>query len=69
MADAIVVVYCLDGWRSGLLVQAVRRAAYEAPAKVVFYLRGGIFHWHAEALPLEFWAGASGVGPFSHDRG
>ena len=69
MADATVVVYCSVGWRSGLVVQAIRRAAQEAPAKAVFNLRGGIFRWHAEGRPLEFGPGASGVHPFSRDWG
>ena len=69
MADATVVVYCSVGWRSGLVVQAIRRAANDAPAKAVFNLRGGIFRWHAEGRPLEFGPGASGVHPFSRDWG
>jgi rhodanese-related sulfurtransferase len=69
MADATVVVYCSVGWRSGLVVQAIRRAAHEAPAKAIFNLRGGIFRWHAEGRPLEFGPGASGVHPFSRDWG
>ncbi len=69
MADATVVVYCSVGWRSGLVVQALRRAAQEAPAKAIFNLRGGIFRWHAEARPLEFGPGASGVHPFNREWG
>jgi rhodanese-related sulfurtransferase len=69
MADATVIVYCSVGWRSGLVVQAIRRAAEQAPAKAVFNLRGGIFRWHAEGRPLEFGPGASGVHPFSSDWG
>jgi rhodanese-related sulfurtransferase len=69
MADATVVVYCSVGWRSGLVVQAIRRAAHEASAKAIFNLRGGIFRWHAEGRPLEFGPGASGVHPFSRDWG
>jgi len=69
MADATVIVYCSVGWRSGLVVQAIRRAAEQAPAKAVFNLRGGIFRWHAEGRPLEFGPGASGVHPFSRDWG
>jgi rhodanese-related sulfurtransferase len=69
MADATVVVYCSVGWRSGLVVQAIRRAAHDAPAKAIFNLRGGIFRWHAEGRPLEFGPGASGVHPFSRDWG
>lgn len=69
MADATVVVYCSVGWRSGLVVQAIRRAAEQAPAKAVFNLRGGIFRWHAEGRTLEFGPGASGVHPFSRDWG
>lgn len=69
MADATVVVYCSVGWRSGLVVQAIRRAAHDAPTKAIFNLRGGIFRWHAEGRPLEFGPGASGVHPFSRDWG
>lgn len=69
MADATVVVYCSVGWRSGLVVQAIRRAANDAPARAVFNLRGGIFRWHAEGRPLAFGPGASGVHPFSRDWG
>jgi len=67
MADATVVFYCSVGWRSGLMVQAIRRAALETPAKAILNLRGGIFRWHAEGRPLEFGPGASGVHPFSRD--
>jgi rhodanese-related sulfurtransferase len=69
MADATVVVYCSVGWRSGLVVQAIRRATQEAPPKAIFNLRGGIFRWHAEGRPLAFGPGASGVHPFSRDWG
>jgi rhodanese-related sulfurtransferase len=69
MADATVVVYCSVGWRSGLVVQAIRRATQEAPARAIFNLRGGIFRWHAEGRPLAFGPGASGVHPFSRDWG
>jgi len=69
IAGATVVVYCSVGWRSGLVVQGIRRAAHEAPAEAIFNLRGGIFRWYAEGRPLEFGPGASGVHPFSRDWG
>jgi rhodanese-related sulfurtransferase len=69
MAGATVVLYCAVGWRSGLMVQGIRRAAAEAPAAALLNLRGGIFRWHAEGRPLEFGAGASGVHPFDPNWG
>ena len=64
MGGATVVFYCAVGWRASQMVQGIRQAAAQAPAAALFNLRGGLFRWHAEARPLEFGPGASGVHPF-----
>ena len=69
MRGATVVLYCAVGWRSGLLLQGVREAADGAGAAALFNLRGGIFRWQAEARPLEFGPGATGVHPFDSTWG
>lgn len=64
MRGANVVFYCAVGWRSGLMVEALRTATTQAGALSLRNLRGGIFRWHAEGRPLDFAAGAQGVHPF-----
>ncbi len=46
--DALVVVYCSVGWRSGGVADAMRRAGYLR----VYNLDGGIFAWANEGRPL-----------------
>lgn len=73
MAGAVVVLYCAVGWRSGLMVQGIRRAAAEAQAAALLNMRGGIFRWHAEGRPLEpgpgAGPGAAGVHHFDANWG
>jgi len=53
IVGADIVVYCSVGWRSGLLLErAARRLAAARPASVA-NLRGGLFRWRAEGLPVE----------------
>lgn len=52
LAGATVVFYCAVGWRSGQMVEGLRRAAQTAPAATLFNLRGGIFRWHVEGRAL-----------------
>jgi rhodanese-related sulfurtransferase len=52
MAGATVVFYCAVGWRSGVMVTELRRAAAEARAAALLNMRGGAFRWHAEGRPL-----------------
>jgi rhodanese-related sulfurtransferase len=69
MRGANVVFYCAVGWRSGLMVEALRTATTQAGALALLNLRGGIFRWHAEGRALEFAAGAQGVHPFDSTWG
>lgn len=64
MKGAAVVFYCAVGWRSGLMVEALRDAATRAGAVSFSNLRGGIFRWHAEGRALDLAQGAQGVHPF-----
>jgi len=64
MRGAHVVFYCAVGWRSGLMVEGLRKAAAQSGALSLVNLRGGIFRWHAEGRPLAFAAGAQGVHQF-----
>lgn len=52
LPGATVVFYCAVGWRSGQMVEGLRRAAQAAPAAALFNLRGGIFRWHIEGRVL-----------------
>jgi rhodanese-related sulfurtransferase len=52
LSGATVVFYCAVGWRSGQMVEGLRRAAQAAPAAALFNLRGGIFRWHVEGRAL-----------------
>jgi rhodanese-related sulfurtransferase len=67
MAGASVVFYCAVGWRSGMMVAALRRATEEAGATALLNMRGGVFRWHAEGLPLA--PQAAGVHPFDPNWG
>jgi rhodanese-related sulfurtransferase len=64
MKGAAVVFYCAVGWRSGLMVEALRDAANRAGAASFSNLRGGIFRWHAEGRALDTAPGAQGVHHF-----
>jgi rhodanese-related sulfurtransferase len=64
MTGAAVVFYCAVGWRSGLMVEALRDAANRAGAASFSNLRGGIFRWHAEGRALDTAPGAQGVHHF-----
>ena len=47
-----VVVYCAVGGRSAALLERVHSTLTAAGAGSVSHLRGGIFEWQAQALPL-----------------
>lgn len=64
MKGAEVVFYCAVGWRSGLMLEGLRDAAAQAGAASLRNLRGGVFRWHAEGLPLDLAQGAQGVHHF-----
>jgi len=53
IAGAEVVVYCAVGWRSGLLLRRAARALAAARPASTSNLRGGLFRWRAEGLPVE----------------
>jgi rhodanese-related sulfurtransferase len=60
IAGAEVVVYCSVGWRSGKLLERVAPRLASARPLSVANLRGGLFRWRAEGLPVE----GMGVHPF-----
>lgn len=64
MKGAAVVFYCAVGWRSGLMLEALRDAAAKAGAASFSNLRGGIFRWHAEGRALDLAPAAQGVHHF-----
>lgn len=47
-----VVVYCAVGGRSAMLVERAQSTLKAAGAGPVSHLRGGVFAWQAQALPL-----------------
>lgn len=47
-----VVVYCAVGGRSAMLVQRTQAALTSTGAGPVSHLRGGVFAWQAQGLPL-----------------
>lgn len=47
-----VVVYCAVGGRSAMLVQRTQSMLAAAGAGPISHLRGGVFEWQAQALPL-----------------
>lgn len=47
-----VVVYCAVGGRSAMLVQRMQAALTATGAGPVSHLRGGVFDWQAQGLPL-----------------
>jgi rhodanese-related sulfurtransferase len=48
-----VAFYCAVGWRSGRLLERVGPLLAAAPPAQAWNLRGGVFRWRAEGLPLE----------------
>jgi rhodanese-related sulfurtransferase len=64
VTGADVVLYCAVGWRSGVLLDRVRRmVAGHGPASMA-NLRGGVFRWHAEGLGLVAASVPGAVHPF-----
>lgn len=47
-----VVVYCAVGGRSAMLVQRTQSTLAAAGAGPISHLRGGVFEWQAQAMPL-----------------
>lgn len=47
-----LVFYCSVGYRSSMLIERVRKHAFDAGAVSVANLRGGIFRWYNEKRPL-----------------
>lgn len=47
------VFYCAVGWRSGRMLERVRALIASARPAALYNLRGGVFRWRAEGLPLE----------------
>ncbi|MCU0888633.1 MAG: rhodanese-like domain-containing protein [Rubritepida sp.] len=58
---AQVVFYCAVGWRSGKMLERVQAIVARARPAEMYNLRGGLFRWRAEGLPLE---GGAEVHPF-----
>jgi len=52
-AGARVVFYCAVGWRSGRMLERVQAMVAQARPAAMLNLRGGMFRWRAEGLPLE----------------
>ena len=52
-AGARVVFYCAVGWRSGLMFERVQAMVAQARPAAMYNLRGGMFRWRAEGLPLD----------------
>jgi len=53
VAGAEVVFYCAVGWRSGKLLERVQATIASAGPAALYNLRGGLFRWRADGLPLE----------------
>jgi rhodanese-related sulfurtransferase len=53
VAGARVVFYCAVGWRSGKMLERVQATIASAAPAALYNLRGGLFRWRAEGLPLE----------------
>jgi rhodanese-related sulfurtransferase len=60
------VLYCTVGQRSSLLLQSLHNAVAGSEAAGAYNLRGGIFRWYAEGLPVVNDAGKTGeIHPYS----
>lgn len=66
VAGREVVFYCAVGWRSGKMLERVQALIASARPAALFNLRGGLFRWRAEGLPLE---GDAEVHPFDANWG
>ncbi len=53
VGGAQVVFYCAVGWRSGKMLERVQATIASARPAALYNLRGGVFRWRAEGLPLE----------------
>lgn len=53
VAGAQVVFYCAVGWRSGKMLERVQASIASARPAALYNLRGGLFRWRAEGMPLE----------------
>lgn len=53
VAGARVVFYCAVGWRSGRMLERVQATIASAGPAALYNLRGGLFRWRAEGLPLD----------------
>jgi rhodanese-related sulfurtransferase len=51
-AGAQVVFYCAVGWRSGKMLERVQAVIAQARPAAMYNLRGGMFRWRAEGLPM-----------------
>jgi rhodanese-related sulfurtransferase len=51
-AGAQVVFYCAVGWRSGKMLERVQAIVAQARPAAMYNLRGGMFRWRAEGLPM-----------------
>ena len=69
LAGRRVVFYCSVGYRSSKLLKRVERAAVGAGAVSLANLRGGIFRWHNEGLPLEADGDTARVHPYDRHWG
>jgi len=52
IAGARVVFYCAVGWRSGQMLERVQSMVAQARPAAMYNLRGGMFRWRVEGLPL-----------------
>jgi len=52
VAGREVVFYCAVGWRSGKMLERVQASIASAGPAALYNLRGGLFRWRAEGLPL-----------------
>lgn len=64
IAGKKAVFYCSVGYRSSKLLKRVETAALEAGAVSLANLRGGIFRWYNEGLPLKAEGDTARVHPY-----